>query len=318
MRARFPARWVEQVEQRLSPMPSSNSPRALGRAWRALRGGCGEENGGEKGILVIDMGSQNTRASMSAIPGSTVQGLSNEGLVATLVQNDMSKLDTPTAVAFRGGKCEVGELAADQPASNAHNTIAYYMPHLGIDAQALAQHLINPAFTPANSAPSSGTAAALVHYKDEQIQVPLELAAALQVAAMAQYARAQIASQGGKAQASPSFQLVLAVPTYFNARQIKALQDASFIAGFDSPVLVSAAEALAHEYRVRHRRDLASLVNASISGRRHVALVDIGHASASVAVVRYVLDAGAAGGVGAKVYMCVLAAPAAGARYRLS
>jgi len=30
---------------------------------------------------------------------------------APVSQNDMSKLDTPTAVAFRGSKCEVGELA---------------------------------------------------------------------------------------------------------------------------------------------------------------------------------------------------------------
>ena len=74
-------------------------------------------------------------------------------------QNDMSKLDTPTAVAFRGSKCEVGELAADQPASNVQNTIANYMPHLGMDEEKLANHLIPPSFTPA-PAPATGTASA--------------------------------------------------------------------------------------------------------------------------------------------------------------
>ena len=140
----------------------------------SAHGEAGEGAGGEDALLAIDLGAQNTRAAMGALPGSFVPGLSLEG-VATLVQvdsllacvhacacmhtvrvhivahahvlaclvhayvtvslaaprprtlsltcchrprrhapvsqNDMSKLETPTAVAFRGSKCEVGELA---------------------------------------------------------------------------------------------------------------------------------------------------------------------------------------------------------------
>ena len=140
-------------------------------------------------------------------------------------QNDMSKLDTPTAVAFRGSKCEVGELAADQPASNVQNTIANYMPHLGMDEEKLANHLIPPSFTPA-PAPATGTASAQVIYRDQQTPVPLELAVAFQVAAMAQYARAQVASQAGQESPGTELKLALTVPTHFNARQTAALQDA--------------------------------------------------------------------------------------------
>jgi len=260
-----------------------------------LRGGQGAESGAESGgafgghaLLAIDLGSQNTRAAMSALPGRAVPGLSSENL-AVLVQNDMSKLETPTAVAFRGSRCEVGELAWEQPASNVHNRIDNYMPHLGVDQETLQNHLMDPAFTPATDWPC-GTASAVVEYKGESMIVALELAVAFQAAAMAQYASAQVASQGGKASAPPRFTLALAVPTYFNARQIAALQDASAIAGFGRPVLVAAADALAHEYMARHKGDLPSTINASASGKHHVALIDIGHLSASAVVARYTLD----------------------------
>jgi hypothetical protein len=220
-----------------------------------LRGGstAAQSPGEGRGLLVLDIGSQTTRAAMSALPGFHVQGLSSEGL-PVLVQNDMSKLDTPTAVSFRGRKCEVGELAADQPVSNVHNTVAGFMPHLGLDENALSNHRITPAFTPAAFA-AGRTTAAVVEYKDEVMPLALELAVALQIGAMAQYATAQVASQGGKTGAAPPrFELALAVPTYFTARQIRALQDASAIAGFSArPVLVSAADALAHEYTWRHQ-----------------------------------------------------------------
>jgi len=206
----------------------------------------------------------------------------------------MSKLDTPTAVAFRGSKCEVGELAADQPASNVQNTIANYMPHLGMDEQALANHLIEPCFLPA-AAPASGTASAVVQYKDQAMPVALELAVAFQAASMAHYACAQVVSQGGKAGTPPDFKLALAVPTYFNARQIAALQDASAIAGFEQPLLVAAADALAHEYLSRHKGDLGSIINTTAFRQRHVAVVDIGHCSASAVVVRYWLEEGVEG-----------------------
>ena len=258
-----------------------------------LRGG-GEDKEGGLGLLAIDLGSQNTRAAMSALPGRRVPGLSEEGL-AVLVQNDMSKLETPTAVAFRGSRCEVGELASEQPASNVHNKIYHYMPHLGVET--LADHLIDPTFNPARE-PPSGTASAVVEYKGDDMPVALELAAAFQAAAMAQYACAQVASQGGKESAPPAFTLALTVPTYFNARQIAALQDASAIAGFGKPVLVAAADALAHEYKARHKGDLASFINASACGKHHVALIDIGHSSASVTVVRYSLHGGGGGGGG--------------------
>ena len=262
-----------------------------------LRGGSSSgasQTNDERGLLVIDLGAQNTRAAMSALPGCQVQGLSSDG-VPVLVQNDMSKLDTPTAVAFRGNKCEVGELAADQPANNVHNRVADFMPHLGLDQHALANHLIPPTFTPADPSlggtpPRSNTAAAVVQYKDQAVPVALELAVALQVAAMEKYACTQVVSQGGKA-IPPRYTLALTVPTFFNARQICALHDASVIAGFGRPVLVAAADALALEYRKRHQDDLSVLLNAT-GGTRHVAFVDIGHASACVSVVRYSLDNG--------------------------
>jgi molecular chaperone DnaK (HSP70) len=113
-----------------------------------------------------------------------------------------------------------------------HNTISNYMPHLGMDDEKLANHLIPPSFTPA-PAPATGTASALVIYRDQQTPVPLELAVALQVAAMAQYARAQVASQAGQESPGTELKLALTVPTHFNARQTAALQDARHT--FSSP-----------------------------------------------------------------------------------
>ena len=191
-----------------------------------------------------------------------------------------------------GCGCGCGCVQADQPASNVHNTISNYMAHLGMDEEALANHLIPPPFTPA-AAPASRTASALVTFKAQEMPVALELAVAFQVAAMEQYARAQVASQAGQEGAAPKLKVALTVPTHFNARQTASLQDACAIAGFEQPLLVAAADALAHEYKARHRTDLERAINASASGSRHVAFVDIGHSSAAAVVVKYALHDGA-------------------------
>jgi len=71
---RFPALGCERAGSRMKV--------------QRLRGGEPDpspvETGG-RGLLVMDIGAQNTRAAMSALPGTAVPGLSSEGL-ATLVQ----------------------------------------------------------------------------------------------------------------------------------------------------------------------------------------------------------------------------------------
>ncbi len=53
-----------------------------------------------------------------------------------LVQNDISNLETPAAVVFCNCRIAVGAAAADQPATNAANTIHDYLAHLGVPASA--------------------------------------------------------------------------------------------------------------------------------------------------------------------------------------
>ena len=62
----------------------------------SVRGAAGEGSKGVGGaaLLAIDLGAQNTRAAMSALPNSCVPGLSHEGL-ATLVQVRVSDTSQP-------------------------------------------------------------------------------------------------------------------------------------------------------------------------------------------------------------------------------
>jgi hypothetical protein len=71
--------------------------------------------------LAIDIGGQHC-VGVIRFPG--------EGPI--LVQNDISNLETPTAIAFRGDRIAVGSSAADQPATNAANMLHDYLMHLGL------------------------------------------------------------------------------------------------------------------------------------------------------------------------------------------
>ena len=77
-------------------------------------------------VLAMDLGGQHCVGSIR---------LNREPPI--LVQNDISNLETPTAVAFRDGRIAIGASAADQPATNAANTIHDYLTHLGLPAPAM-------------------------------------------------------------------------------------------------------------------------------------------------------------------------------------
>ena len=76
-------------------------------------------------LLALDIGGQHCVGAIRLAGEPTI-----------LVQNDISNLETPTAVAFRGGRFSVGAAAADQPATNAANTIQDYLALLGLPAPA--------------------------------------------------------------------------------------------------------------------------------------------------------------------------------------
>jgi hypothetical protein len=120
-----------------------------------------------------------------------------------LVQNDMSKLETPTAVALRGKKKEVsntiflrscpgarpsrsfltvgaalqvGEIAATQPASNAQNMVVDFLPLLGCSAEEAATLPVAPPFVITSHA-ETGLAAAAVEFDGQSPYVlPFEMA----------------------------------------------------------------------------------------------------------------------------------------------
>ena len=76
-------------------------------------------------LLALDIGGQHCVGAIRLAGEPTI-----------LVQNDISNLETPTAVAFRGGRFSVGAAAADQPATNAANIIQDYLALLGLPAPA--------------------------------------------------------------------------------------------------------------------------------------------------------------------------------------
>jgi hypothetical protein len=94
------------------------------------------------------------------------------------------RLDIP-----RGRKVEVGEVAADTPATNAGNQIASYLPLLGTPP---ARSQPDAVFCAMSVEAVSGTATADVAFDGGRLGVPLEQAVALQVATMDSYARSQV------------------------------------------------------------------------------------------------------------------------------
>lgn len=243
------------------------------------------------GILTVDVGTKHTVASVRRHPNATGGVGSNEGGVV-LVQNDMSKLETPTGVAFRGNRIEVGEMAALQPASNAANTVTQFVGYTGLDHEDLASYPIQPIFN-TDSGASSNTVSALVEFNGAPTSVPLEAVLAWQLKAMAGYAAEQLLSReeretfrDGSHVPLSAWILAVTVPTAFTRRQIAALKDACAIAGFSAPLLIPEPLAAAQTYSDRHRTDIREAA-AGVEGGINVVIVDVGHAASKAVLVNF-------------------------------
>eukprot|EP00281_Chroomonas_sp_CCMP1168_P019393 CAMPEP_0206230048 /NCGR_PEP_ID=MMETSP0047_2-20121206/10031_1 /ASSEMBLY_ACC=CAM_ASM_000192 /TAXON_ID=195065 /ORGANISM="Chroomonas mesostigmatica_cf, Strain CCMP1168" /LENGTH=447 /DNA_ID=CAMNT_0053653405 /DNA_START=13 /DNA_END=1352 /DNA_ORIENTATION=- len=250
---------------------------AKGEPLAALRGG-GDDAAAAivEYILALDVGTHATVASIK-FPGAST---------ATLVQNDMSHLETPTALSFRGKKIECGEIAADTPAMNAANQIAGYMPLLGPFRNELPPAFPLPIFKVAPSA-RSGCTSAEVTFNGGALEVPLEQAVAHQISTMQEYAHTQLKSHVDAG--STTFEgrsVALVVPSTFSDRQMHALTDAASISGYERSYLVPWHVAISQAYGERHKKDLLA-DNAAEGGGRCVCLVDVGASCAAATVVEF-------------------------------
>ena len=193
-----------------------------------------------------------------------------------LVRNSLSNDSTPLAVVFGSGfHRELGEAAADTPASNAANLVRAFVPRLGA-----------PGAMGACSIPSTVVDGEAV----ESVRLEQVLAMLL-----------KRQSRNLKAQTSlGASHLVLAVPPALAAQPggIAAVQSAAKIAdgarallpedapGLELPVVntkvCTSTSALAYHYAERHAADLAAAAQPTT-----VLIVDVGHLACSAVVARF-------------------------------
>eukprot|EP00960_Hanusia_phi_P065397 766081-Hanusia_phi.AAC.7 len=250
-----------------------------------LRGGADQvqADGGDAAmstwVLTVDLGSQKTMSSLTKIGDET------SGSPPFLVHNDLSRFETPTEVAFRGKTCESGELAAMQPATNAHNVVRDFVPFLGLPAKEVRQAAIAPGFRIADGEPLPVTCAA-VEFDGKETSFPLELVTARHIDGIVNCAKQQLVEMRKvPPKVAIDIKLSAILPGCFTPRQARALEDACRIAGFEGSYLVPAHEAMGLAYEQRHKQEIELLRNSSSEGQT-IAVVDIGHLISSCAVIR--------------------------------
>uniref|UniRef100_A0A7S4JD62 Uncharacterized protein n=1 Tax=Guillardia theta TaxID=55529 RepID=A0A7S4JD62_GUITH len=243
-----------------------------------------ESEGGEQArsswVLTVDFGSQKTMASLVKVgeEGSTSPPF--------LVHNDLSRFETPTEVSFRGKTCETGELAAMQPATNAHNVVKEFVPYVGLPPREVREAAIAPGFRVSDDDVLPVTCAA-VEFDGSDSSFPLELVLARHLEGVVGCAKHQLVEMRKvPSKDAADIRLAVILPGCFTPRQARALEDACRIAGVEDAYLVPAHQAMAQGYEQRHKPEIEQMRNSSVK-EQTIAIVDVGHMISSCAIVRF-------------------------------
>lgn len=194
-------------------------------------------------------------------------------------------MTTATLVAFKGDERLIGEAAVLSSSTNPRNTVDSLNLLLGRDfaqVQAISSQL--PGQRVAFEASSSDDAQVLarVDYLSESKTFSLEQLTAMLFAKLAEQMKRRVRSE------TEAIHVVVAVPSAWTAREKAALTLAAKVAGIPRISTVTTDAALARCFIRKHPLDEVPSTGdaAAVEATKHIAIVDIGHATTSVSVVK--------------------------------
>lgn len=192
-----------------------------------------------------------------------------------VVLNELGAMTTATLVAFKGDERLLGEAAVLSASTNPRNTVDALNLLLGADlarAQAVSDQL--PGQRAALESGAGGRVHARVEYRGESTAFSLEQLVGMFFGKLAE----QMAK---RASDTAEIHAIVAVPAEWTAREKAALALAAKVAGIPRLSTVTRDAALARCFLRKH-----PLESADEDACKHIAIVDIGHATTSVCVVK--------------------------------
>ncbi|KAF4040169.1 Hsp70 protein [Phytophthora infestans] len=201
-----------------------------------------------------------------------------------VVLNELGAMTTATLVSFKGEERLVGESAVLSSSTNPRNTVSFLSGLVGkhqlVDVQRQLERL--PGHQPTFEVDDAGRVVATVDYgkDDNKTQFTVEQLTGMLFA--------NLATQMKKRFQDESFHVTLAVPSLWGDEEKRAVHVAAKIAGIPSLAIISRDAALARCFHCKH--PVATSADGDVvmeaETARHIAIVDMGHTSTSVAVVK--------------------------------
>ncbi|KAE9400308.1 heat shock protein 70 [Gymnopus androsaceus JB14] len=190
-----------------------------------------------------------------------------------IIANEVSNRATPSLVAFGPKQRSIGESAKTQETSNFKNTIGSLKRLAGRTLNDSDVQNIEKKFINATLVDVQGTVGVEVNYLGERQSFSATQLVAMYLGRLRDTASAELKTSVSD--------IVIAVPGWFTDVQRRAIHDAASIAGLNVLRLINDTTATALGYGIT-KSDLPEA-----DSPKHVAFVDVGHSSMSVAIVAF-------------------------------
>ncbi|KAJ3753622.1 heat shock protein 70 family [Lentinula raphanica] len=190
-----------------------------------------------------------------------------------IITNEVSNRATPSLVAFGPKQRAIGESAKTQETSNFKNTIGSLKRLIGRTSNDPDVQNIEKKFINASLVDVQGTVGVEVNYVGERQQFSATQLVAMYFGRLRDTASAELKTTVSD--------IVIAVPGWFTDIQRRAIMDAASIANLNVLRIINDTTAAALGYGIT-KSDLPEADKP-----RHVAFVDVGHSSLSVAIVAF-------------------------------
>ncbi|KAL3674215.1 hypothetical protein V7S43_000173 [Phytophthora oleae] len=204
-----------------------------------------------------------------------------------VVLNELGGMTTATLVSFKGEERLVGESAVLSSSTNPRNTVSFLTGLVGKSQLANVQRALKrlPGHQPTFEVDEAGTVVVNVDYgKDgSKTQFTVEQLAGMLFA--------NLTTQMKKRFQDEPFHVTLAVPSVWGDEEKHAVRVAAKIASIPSLAIISRDEALARCFHCKHPVKVPASADEDASmeeAARYIAVVDMGHTSTSVAVVKLI------------------------------
>ncbi|ETL25775.1 hypothetical protein L917_20301 [Phytophthora nicotianae] len=199
-----------------------------------------------------------------------------------VVLNELGAMTTATLVSFKGEERLVGESAVLSSSTNPRNTVSFLSGLVGKHQLADVQRQLErlPGHQPTFEVDEAGRVVATVDYGKDNNKTQFT------VEQLTGMLFANLATQMKKRFQDEPFHVTLAVPSVWGDEEKRAVRVAATIASIPSLSIISRDAALARCFHCKHPVAAPTDGDVPMETARHIAIVDMGHTSTSVAVVK--------------------------------